>query len=58
MSAYGSLTDVPATLLLVGARVIDPRNGEDRVRDLAILDGRLCESARLPADAPASTPMA
>lgn len=33
------------TLLLRGARVIDPANGVDAVRDLAIRDGRIAELA-------------
>lgn len=38
----------PATFLLAGARVIDPGNDEDAVRDLAVLDGRLVAAAELP----------
>ena len=51
MTVFGSLADAPATLLLVGPRVIDPAAGEDRIRDLAIFEGRICDPGRLPADA-------
>ena len=33
---FGRLTDAPATLVIAGARVIDPASGEDAIRDLAI----------------------
>ena len=36
---FGSLTDPPASLAVVGARVIDPAGGTDEVRDLAVSDG-------------------
>ena len=39
--SFGSLTDPPASLTLVGARVIDPSDGTDEVRDLAVVDGRI-----------------
>jgi len=48
MSRFGSLGDPPATLLLSGARLIDPAAGADEVRDLAILDGRLADPRSLP----------
>jgi dihydroorotase len=48
MSRFGSLGDPAATLLLSGARVIDPAAGTDEVRDLAILDGRLADPRSLP----------
>lgn len=51
MSRFGSLLDPPATLLLSGARIVDPASGTDRVGDLAILDGRLVEAGSLPRDA-------
>ena len=41
-----------ATFLLVGARVIDPGAGEDAVRDVAVLDGRLVGPEQLPEMAP------
>jgi dihydroorotase len=41
-----------ATFLLVGARVIDPGAGEDGVRDVAVLDGRLVAPAEMPDGAP------
>jgi dihydroorotase len=49
--AFGSLTDAPASLLIVGARVVDPGTGDDGVRDVAIHDGRFVEPATLPAEA-------
>ena len=51
MTAFGSLADRPATLLLVGARLVDPADGSDRVGDLAILDGLIVDTAQLPSDA-------
>ncbi len=47
--AFGRLDDPPATLLLRSARVVDPASGEDRVRDVAIHDGRFVDPAALPA---------
>jgi dihydroorotase len=52
MSRFGSLSDPPATFLLTGARVVDPSAGEDRIRDVAVVDGLLADPATLPADAP------
>lgn len=46
---FGRLTDAPATFVLAGARVIDPSDGTDTVRDLAVGEGRIAEEA--PADA-------
>ncbi len=46
---FGRLTDAPASVVLVGARVVDPGAGVDEVRDLAIVDGVL----RAAEDAPA-----
>jgi dihydroorotase len=51
-AGFGRLTDPPASLLLVGARVIDPADGSDVVRDLGIVDGRIVA----PGEVPASTP--
>ena len=48
---FGSLTDAPATMLLAGLRVIDPSDGSDSVRDLALVGGFLAEPVRLPAGA-------
>lgn len=39
------------TFLLAGARVVDPSTGEDAVRDVAVLDGRLVDPLQLPGDA-------
>jgi dihydroorotase len=52
MSRFGSLSDPPATFVLTGARCVDPSAGEDRVRDLAVVDGLLADPAALGADAP------
>lgn len=43
--ACGRLTDAPADLLLVGARVIDPGAGTDQIRDVAVGGGRIVVSA-------------
>ena len=53
MSRFGTLAEAPATFVLRGVRVLDPTDGTDAVADLAVVDGRLAEPARLPADAPA-----
>jgi dihydroorotase len=45
---FGRLIDAPATLVLVGARVIDPANGTDAIRDLAVVDGRIVDGSQLP----------
>lgn len=45
---FGRLTDAPATLLVTGARVIDPSSATDAVRDLAVLDGMLVDPRALP----------
>ena len=52
MSRFGSLSDPATTFLLEGARVVDPGAGEDQLRDLAVVDGLLTETASIPADAP------
>ncbi|MGH2417643.1 MAG: dihydroorotase [Candidatus Limnocylindria bacterium] len=49
--SFGRLTDAPATLLLAGVRVIDPNDGTDAVRDLAVVDGFLDDPRAVPADA-------
>jgi dihydroorotase len=51
VSRLGSLADAPASLLLRGARVVDPGSGTDAVADLAIHDGTFVEAADLPTDA-------
>jgi dihydroorotase len=51
MSRYGSLTDPPVTLLIRGARIVDPGAGTDAVGDLAILEGVLVEASQLPGNA-------
>jgi dihydroorotase len=50
MSRFGSLDGPAATLLLSGARVIDPATGTEEVRDVAIVDGRLADQRLLPTD--------
>jgi dihydroorotase len=45
---FGRLTDAPATLLLAGVRVIDPNDGTDTIRDLAIVDGHVASPAEVP----------
>ena len=52
MSRYGSLADPPARFRLVGARVVDPSDGTDAIRDVAVADGRIVDPADLPLDAP------
>ena len=52
MTRFGSTADPPSSLLLVGARIIDPATGSDAVGDLAVLNGVIAD----PADAPAGTP--
>ena len=47
--SFGRLTDRPASFLLAGVRVIDPNDGTDGVRDLAVLDGFLTDPGRLEA---------
>lgn len=48
---FGRLTDPPATFLLAGVRLIDPNDGTDTVRDLAVLDGFVEDPRALPVDA-------
>ena len=43
MSSFGRLTDPPASLVIVGARVIDPAAGTDLLRDVVIRDGIVVE---------------
>jgi dihydroorotase len=38
-ASFGRLTDPHATFTVVGARVIDPSDGTDAVRDLSVVDG-------------------
>ncbi|MGI8998734.1 MAG: dihydroorotase [Candidatus Limnocylindria bacterium] len=45
---FGSLTDAPASFLLAGVRVVDPNDGSDSVRDLAVVDGFMVGPAREP----------
>jgi dihydroorotase len=45
---FGRLTDAPVTFLVTGVRVIDPEEGSDTIRDLAVLNGFLTDPATLP----------
>ena len=47
---FGSLTDAPASFLLTQVRVIDPSEGTDEVRDVAVAEGRIVERADVPAE--------
>jgi dihydroorotase len=42
---FGRLTDGAASLVVVGARVIDPASGTDAIRDVVVTDGRIAEIA-------------
>ena len=46
MTRFGSLADAPASLLIHGARVVDPATGTDAAADLAVHDGTFEELAR------------
>jgi dihydroorotase len=48
VSAFGSVTDAPASFMLVGARILDRSVGTDAVGDLAVVDGVLTEPAAAP----------
>jgi dihydroorotase len=43
--SFGLLTDAPASFTVVGARVIDPSDGTDAIRDLAVVDGLIAAAA-------------
>jgi dihydroorotase len=45
VSSFGRLTDPPANLVIVGARVIDPAAGTDLVRDVIVRDGAFAAEA-------------
>jgi len=45
---FGRLADAPVTLLLTGVRVINPNDGSDTIRNVAVLDGYLADPASLP----------
>jgi dihydroorotase len=51
-SRFGSLADAPASFVLSDARVVDPTDGTDAVRDLAVIDGRLARAEEVGADVP------
>ncbi|HEY7463610.1 MAG TPA: dihydroorotase [Candidatus Limnocylindria bacterium] len=52
MRRFGNLADEPVSVVLVGARVVDPASGLDAVRALAVVDGRLADAAAVPDDVP------
>jgi dihydroorotase len=52
LGRFGSLADPPASFVLTGARVVDPGDGTDAVRDMAIVDGRFVRSDEVGADLP------
>ena len=41
---FGRLTDPQASFSVVGARVVDPSNGSDTIRDLFVVDGMIAGS--------------
>jgi dihydroorotase len=43
--SFGLLTDAAASFTVVGARVIDPSDGTDALRDVAVVDGRISAEA-------------
>lgn len=45
MSRFGQLTDAPASLAIIGARVIDPVAGTDLLRDVIVRDGAFADVA-------------
>jgi dihydroorotase len=51
-SRFGSVADAPAGFVLTNARVVDPSDGTDAVRDLAVVDGRFVRSDDVEAGVP------
>jgi dihydroorotase len=51
VSPFGRLTDPSASLLLAGARVVDPSSGTDAVRDVAVREGLIVDPMQLPGEA-------
>jgi dihydroorotase len=49
--SFGSLADGPATLVIRGARLVDPATGRDETGDLVIDDGRIADPKSPPAGA-------
>ena len=47
--AFGSRADGAASFVLAGVRVVDPAEGTETVRDLAVVDGRIADPAEGPA---------
>lgn len=48
MSRFGAVAGEPVSLLLRGARMVDPATEADGVADLAIHDGRVVDAVDLP----------
>ena len=48
---FGRLSDAAASFVVVGARIVDPEDGTDAVRDLGVLDGRVVAARRVPQSA-------
>jgi len=44
---FGRLGDEPASFLLAGVRIIDPNDGTDGIRDLAVMDGFIADASRV-----------
>ncbi len=42
---FGRLSDAPASFTLIGARIVDPSEGTDAIRDLFVRDGVIVEQA-------------
>jgi dihydroorotase len=50
VTSFGRLSDPPANLVIVGARVIDPAAGTDLLRDVVVRDGLLADTASADAE--------
>lgn len=50
-AGFGRLSDAPATLLVTGARIVDPSRGRDETADLGIRDGLIVAPGDVPAGA-------
>src|SRR5439155_1672678 len=49
---FGALTDAAASFLLTGVRAVDPSDGTDGIRDLAVVDGRIADGRSMPDGVP------
>ena len=45
---FGDLADAPASFVIGGARMLDPSDGSDGIRDLVVLDGRIAAGSEVP----------